>query len=204
MEANLALRRNIMKVLAINGSPRKNGNTALLLHEALAPLSEAGWEVETVQLGGKKIQGCRGCEKCAELKNGRCVFDNDMLNELLQKMLAADAMILGTPCYFTDMSVDRAGFVAYVNGGLFQGKIGAAVVAAGRAGATHAYDSINHMFLMSKMLVPGSTYWNMGFGHAEGEAAKDAFALENMRHLGRAIDWLGKAVIPHMAEYPAA
>ena len=65
-----------MKVLAINGSPRKNGNTALLLHEALAPLSEAGWEVETVQLGGKKIQGCRGCEKCAELKNGRCVFDN--------------------------------------------------------------------------------------------------------------------------------
>ena len=199
-----------MKVLAINGSPRKNGNTALLLHEALVPLREAGWEVETVQLGGKKIQGCRGCEKCAEFKNGRCVFDNDMLNELLQKMLAADAMILGTPCYFTDMSaelkalVDRAGFVAYVNGGLFQGKIGAAVVAAGRAGATHAYDSINHMFLMSKMLVPGSTYWNMGFGHAEREAAKDAFALENMRHLGRAIDWLGKVVVPHMAEYPAA
>ena len=127
-----------MKVLAINGSPRKNGNTALLLHEALAPLREAGWDVESVHLGGKKIQGCRGCEKCAELKNGRCVFDNDILNELLQKMLAADAMILGTPCYFTDMSaelkalVDRAGFVAYVNGGLFQGKIGTAVVAAGR------------------------------------------------------------------------
>ena len=199
-----------MKVLAINGSPRKNGNTALLLHEVLAPLREAGWDVESVQLGGKKIQGCRGCGKCAELKNGRCVFDNDILNELLQKMLAADAMILGTPCYFTDMSaelkalVDRAGYVAYVNGGLFQGKIGAAVVAAGRAGATHAYDSINHMFLMSKMLVPGSTYWNVGFGHAKGEAAKDAFALENMWHLGRAIDWLGKAVIPYMAEYPAA
>ena len=210
MGVNLALRRNIMKVLAINGSPRKNGNTALLLHEALAPLREAGWEVEAVQLGGKKIQGCRGCGKCAELKNGRCVFDNDMLNELLQKMLAADAMILGTPCYFTDMSaelkalVDRAGYVAYVNGGLFKGKIGAAVVAAGRAGATHAYDSINHMFLMSRMLVPGSTFWNVGFGHAEGEAVKDVLALENMRHLGRAIDWLGKAVIPHMAEYPAA
>lgn len=210
MGANLALRRNIMKVLAINGSPRKNGNTALLLHEVLAPLREAGWDVESVQLGGKKIQGCRGCGKCAELKNGCCVFDNDILNELLQKMLAADAMILGTPCYFTDISaelkalVDRAGYVAYVNGGLFQGKIGAAVVAAGRAGATHAYDSINHMFLMSRMLVPGSTFWNVGFGHAEGEAANDAPALENMRHLGRAIDWLGKAVIPHMAEYPAA
>ena len=199
-----------MKVLAINGSPRKNGNTALLLHEALAPLREAGWDVESVQLGGKKIQGCRGCGKCAELKNGRCVFDNDMLNELLQKMLAADAMILGTPCYFTDMSaelkalVDRAGYVAYVNDGLFQGKIGAAVVAAGRAGATHAYDSINHMFLMSKMLVPGSTYWNVGFGRAEGEALQDGFALENMRQLGKAINWLGKAVAPHMAEYPGA
>ncbi len=199
-----------MKILAINGSPRKHGNTALLLEEVLTPLREAGWDVETVQLGGKKIQGCRGCGKCAQLKNGRCIFDNDMLNELLQKMLEADAMLLGTPCYFTDMSaelkalVDRAGYVAYVNGGLFQGKIGAAVVAAGRAGATHAYDSINHMFLMSKMLVPGSTYWNMGFGRAEGEVMQDAFAMENMRHLGRAINWLGKAVAPHMAGYPSA
>ena len=199
-----------MKILAINGSPRKNGNTASLLQEVLTPLREAGWEAETVQLGGKKIQGCRGCGKCAELKNGRCVFDNDILNELLEKMLAADAMLLGTPCYFTDMTaelkalVDRAGFVAYMNGGLFQGKIGAAVVAAGRAGATHAYDSINHMFLMSKMLVPGSTYWNVGFGRAEGEALQDGFALEIMRQLGKAINWLGKAVAPHMAEYPGA
>ena len=127
-----------MKVLAINGSPRKNGNTAQLLQEALAPLQAAGWQTELVQLGGKKIQGCRGCGKCAELKNGRCVFDNDLLNELLQKMLAADAMILGTPCYFTDMSaelkalVDRAGYVAYVNGGLFQGKIGGRLKASRR------------------------------------------------------------------------
>ena len=198
-----------MKVLAINGSPRKNGNTALLLHEALAPLRGAGWDVESVQLGGKKIQGCRGCGKCAELKNGRCVFDNDMLNELLQKMLAADAMILGTPCYFTDMSaelkalVDRAGYVAYVNDGLFQGKIGAAVVAAGRAGATHAYDSINHMFLMSRMLVPGSTYWNMGYGSNEKDVLNDSYGMENMNHLGRTIAWLGKATAPHLASFPA-
>ena len=95
-----------MKVLAINGSPRKNGNTAQLLQEVLAPLQTAGWETELVQLGGKKIQGCRGCGKCAELKNGRCVFDNDLLNELLEKMLAADAMILGTPCYFTAMTAE--------------------------------------------------------------------------------------------------
>ena len=198
-----------MKVLAINGSPRKNGNTAQLLQEALAPLQAAGWQTELVQLGGKKIQGCRGCGKCAELKNGRCVFDNDLLNDLLQKMLAADAMILGTPCYFTDMSaemkalVDRAGFVAFVNGGLFQGKIGAAVVAAGRGGATHAFDSINHMFLMSRMIVPGSTYWNMGYGSNEKDVLNDSYGMENMNHLGRTIAWLGKATAPHLASFPA-
>ena len=198
-----------MKVLALNGSPRKNGNTATLLGKVLSPLIEAGWETELVQIGGQKIQGCRGCLKCAEKKNRRCVFDNDILNGVLEKMLAADAMILGTPCYFTDMSaemkalVDRAGFVAFVNGGLFQGKIGAAVVAAGRGGATHAFDSINHMFLMSRMIVPGSTYWNMGYGSNEKDVLNDSYGMENMNHLGRTIAWLGKATAPHLASFPA-
>ena len=198
-----------MKVLALNGSPRKKGNTATLLEKVLSPLIEAGWETEIVQIGGQKIQGCRGCLKCAEKKNRRCVFDNDILNGVLEKMLAADAMILGTPCYFTDMSaemkalVDRAGFVAFVNGGLFQGKIGAAVVAAGRGGATHAFDSINHMFLMSRMLVPGSSYWNMGYGTNEKDVLNDSYGMENMNHLGRTIAWLGKATAPHLASFPA-
>ena len=198
-----------MKVLALNGSPRKNGNTATLLEKVLSPLIEAGWETEIVQIGGQKIQGCRGCLKCAEKKNRRCVFDNDILNGVLEKMLAADAMILGTPCYFTDMSaemkalVDRAGFVAFVNGGLFQGKIGAAVVAAGRGGATHAFDSINHMFLMSRMIVPGSTYWNMGYGSNDKDVLNDSYGMENMNHLGRTIAWLGKATAPHLASCPA-
>ena len=198
-----------MKVLALNGSPRKNGNTATLLEKVLSPLIEAGWETEIVQIGGQKIQGCRGCLKCAEKKNRRCVFDNDILNGVLEKMLAADAMILGTPCYFTDMSaemkalVDRAGFVAFVNGGLFQGKIGAAVVAVGRGGATHAFDSINHMFLMSRMIVPGSTYWNMGYGSNEKDVLNDSYGMENMNHLGRTIAWLGKATAPHLASFPA-
>ena len=187
-----------MKVLALNGSPRKNGNTATLLEKVLSPLIEAGWETEIVQIGGQKIQGCRGCLKCAEKKNRRCVFDNDILNGVLEKMLAADAMILGTPCYFTDMSaemkalVDRAGFVAFVNGGLFQGKIGAAVVAAGRGGATHAFDSINHMFLISRMIVPGSTYWNFGVGLNPGDVESDTEAVENMHDLGETIAWLVK------------
>ena len=198
-----------MKALALNGSPRKNGNTATLLGKVLSPLIEAGWETELVQIGGQKIQGCRGCLKCAEKKNRRCVFDNDILNGVLEKMLAADALILGTPCYFTDMSaemkalVDRAGFVAFVNGGLFQGKIGAAVVAVGRGGATHAFDSINHMFLMSRMIVPGSTYWNMGYGSNEKDVLNDSYGMENMNHLGRTIAWLGKATAPHLASFPA-
>lgn len=198
-----------MKALALNGSPRKNGNTATLLEKVLSPLVDSGWETELVQIGGKKIQGCRGCLKCAEKKNGRCVFDNDILNNVLEKMLAADAMILGTPCYFSDMSaemkalVDRAGYVAFVNGGLFQGKIGAAVVAAGRGGATHAFDSINHLFLMSRMLVPGSSYWNMGYGSNEKDVLNDSYGMENMRHLGRTIDWLGRATAPHLASFPA-
>ena len=198
-----------MKALALNGSPRKNGNTAILLEKVLSPLEDAGWETELVQIGGKKIQGCRGCLKCVEKQDARCVFDNDILNGVLEKMLAADAMILGTPCYFTDMSaemkalVDRAGYVAFVNGGLFQGKIGAAVVAAGSGGATHAFDSINHLFLMSRMLVPGSVFWNMGYGRAEKEVLGDERAMENMHHLGRTIAWLGKAIAPHMASFPA-
>ncbi|OXS28611.1 MAG: FMN reductase [Desulfovibrio sp. MES5] len=198
-----------MKALALNGSPRKNGNTAALLEKVLSPLIDSGWETELVQIGGKKIQGCRGCLKCAEMKNKRCVFDNDILNGVLEKMLAADAIILGTPCYFADMSaemkalVDRAGYVAFVNDGLFQGKIGAAVVAVGRGGATHAFDSINHLFLMSRMLVPGSSFWNMGYGSNEKDVLGDSLAMENMRHLGRTIAWLGEATAPHMASFPA-
>ena len=199
-----------MYAVAVNGSPRKGGNTEILLNHALEPLKKAGWETELVQVGGQKIRGCQACYKCFERKDGQCAMKNDVFNPVMEKLLRADALIFGSPTYFADVSaelkalLDRAGLVALANGRAFKGKIGAAVVAVRRGGATHVYDTINHMFLMSKMLVPGSTYWNMGFGHAEREAAKDAFALENMRHLGRAIDWLGKAVVPHMAEYPAA
>lgn len=101
--------------------------------------------------------------------------------------------------------MDRAGYVAYVNGGLFQGKIGAAVVAAGRAGATHAYDSINHMFFDVKDACTRFyllEYWLRP--RQRGAVQQDSFALDNMGQLGRAIDWLGKAVAPHMASYPAA
>ncbi|MGE4552418.1 MAG: flavodoxin family protein [Desulfovibrionaceae bacterium] len=189
-----------MHVVAINGSPRKDGNTKILLEAVLAPLAEAGWTTELVQLGGKPMQGCRACGKCWERKDNHCVFgDKDAFNGIFDKVLAADALVLGSPTYFADVSGDmksfmeRAGFVAMANGCALAGKIGAAVVAVRRGGATHVFNSINHLFFISQMLVPGSTYWNMGYGLEPGQVAGDAEGLRNMRHLGRAIAWLGAA-----------
>ncbi|MBU1042563.1 MAG: flavodoxin family protein [Proteobacteria bacterium] len=197
-----------MKVIAINGSPRKGGNTRLLLETVLEPLASAGWETEIVQLGGRNIHGCRACFKCWENKDKRCVFGKDAFNEVFEKMLAADAIVLGSPTYFADVTaelkalIDRAGFVAMANGCLLAGKVGAAVVAVRRGGGTHVFDTINHLFFISQMVVPGSTYWNLGYGLGEKEVAGDDEALRNMRHLGQAVDWLGRAVAGCGAPYP--
>ena len=199
-----------MKAVAINGSPRKGGNTEILLKKVLAPLAAAGWETEFVQIGGTDIRGCKACYHCFETKNARCGQKDVAFNPCLEKMLAADAIILGSPTYFTDVSaemkalLDRAGLVAVANGGLFRGKIGAAVVAVRRGGGTHAFDTVNHMFLMSGMIVPGSTYWNLGFGLDKGDVAKDEEAARNMEDLGQTIAWLGKAIHDHADRRPVA
>jgi multimeric flavodoxin WrbA len=198
-----------MKAIAINGSPRKDGNTRLLLETALEPLAQAGWDTEIVQLGGRPVQGCRACFKCWEKQDKRCVFgDKDVFNEVFAKALEADALLLGSPTYFADVSgdmksfIERAGFVAMANGCLLAGKIGAAVVAVRRGGAVHVFDSINHLFFISQMVVPGSTYWNLAHGLEPGQAAKDDEGLRNMRHLGQAIAWLGAAMKNSAAPYP--
>ncbi len=189
-----------MRAIAINGSPRKGGNTELLLRKVLEPLSEAGWETEFIQLGGQPIRGCRACYHCFKTKDSHCGQKDEFFDACLEKMLLADAMILGSPTYFTDVSaemkalLDRAGLVAVANGGLFRKKIGAAVVAVRRGGGTHAFDTINHMFLMSGVIVPGSIYWNLGFGREKEEVAKDEEGLRNMRDLGQTIAWLGEAI----------
>lgn len=197
-----------MYALAINGSPRKGGNTEILLKRALEPIKNAGWETEFIQVGGNPIRGCMACTKCFEKKNMQCAIKNDMFNEVFEKMAKADALLLGSPTYFTDVSaemkaiIDRSGYVAIANGRIFQGKIGAAVVAVRRAGATHVYDTINHMFLMNQMLIPGSTYWNLGIGRDKGEVENDAEGLNNMRNLGETIAWLGEAIAPHKDTFP--
>lgn len=185
-----------MKVVAFNGSPRKGGNTEYLLRRVLEPISEAGIETELVQIGGKPLRGCTACNKCRENKDSRCAVKTDMVNDCIAKMIDADAIVLGSPTYFAGMTsemtalIDRAGYVSGANGGLFARKIGAAVVANRRGGATNVMDSINHMFLMSRMIVPGSTYWNFGVGLQKGDVANDEEALRNMRDLGETIAWL--------------
>lgn len=189
-----------LKALAINGSPRRGGNTEILLKKVLEPLAAANWETEFIQLGGTPIRGCRACYACFKTKDSRCGQKGDIFNECMAKMIEADAILLGSPTYFSDVSaemkalLDRAGLVSVANGGLFRKKIGAAVIAVRRGGGTHAFDTINHMFLMSGVIVPGSIYWNLGFGLDKAEVKKDEEALRNMADLAQTIVWLGAAL----------
>jgi len=197
-----------MYAVAVNGSPRKGGNTENLLKAVLKPLAGKGWETELVQLGGKPIRGCLACMKCMQNQDLKCSVTSDGFNDIMAKMLAADAIILGSPTYFTDVSaemkalLDRSGFVAVANGRAFKGKIGAAVVAVRRAGAVHVFDTINHMFMMSQMIIPGSTYWNLGIGLDKGDVLADEEGLQNMANLGEMIGWLGSCIAPHKDSLP--
>ena len=188
-----------MKVIAFNGSPHKDGNTATLLATVLRELESQGIETELVHLKGP-LSGCKACFKCREKKNGRCVQDKDMINQCIEKMAAADGIIIGSPTYFADLTpetkalIDRAGFVAMANGYMFKRKVGAAVVAVRRAGAIHVFDSINHLFLISQMIIAGSSYWNIGMGRGEKEVEQDEEGLATMRTLGQNMGWLLKKI----------
>jgi len=187
-----------MKVVAFNGSARRDGNTALLIRRVLKVLGEEGIEIELVQLAGKNLRGCRACGGCIERKDRRCVYSRDRLNEYIGKMLEADGIILGSPVYFSMMTsemkalIDRSGSVARANSDMFRRKVGVAVVAVRRAGAVPTFDAINHFFLISQMVVPGSSYWNLGIGHRKGEVENDAEGMRTMEDLGRNMAWLLK------------
>lgn len=189
-----------MKVIAFNGSPRIDGNTSLLLNTVLAEIKQAGIETELVQVGGTNIHGCRACYQCFKNANQHCACDDDPLNGWIDKMLQADGILLGTPTYFSDLTpelkalIDRAGMTARANGEMFKRKVGAGVVAVRRCGAIHAFDSINHFFLISGMIVPGSSYWNLAFGREKGEVARDEEGLRTMKNLGQNIAWLLKKI----------
>ena len=189
-----------MKVIAINGSARKEGNTTSLINMVFKELNEEGIDTEIVKLSGKNIKNCLACMKCFENKDRKCVIKSDMLNEIIEKMASADAIILGSPTYFANVTpeikalIDRAGLVGIANDHLFARKVGAAVVAVRRAGSTNTFDAINKFFFINQMIVPGSSYWNMGIGLKPGDVNNDEEGMLTMKNLGQNMAWLLKKI----------
>jgi multimeric flavodoxin WrbA len=187
-----------VKVVAFNGSPRRDGNTSRLIQHVFTALAAEGIETELVQVGGSLIHGCMACYQCSEKKDGRCVYAKDIVNDCIEKMRQADGIILASPTYFADITpelkalMDRAGLVSMANGRFLTRKVGAAVVAVRRGGAIHAFDTINHLFLICEMIIPGSSYWNVGIGRAKGEVENDEEGIRTMQVLGENMAWLLK------------
>ncbi|MDD4952593.1 MAG: flavodoxin family protein [Desulfovibrionaceae bacterium] len=187
-----------MRVVAFNASPKKDGNTAILLKTVLEELEGRGVDTELVQFGPTPLSGCIACYKCFENQDRRCSQGQDILNQCLEKMLAADGILLGSPTYFADVTsnmkslLDRAGMVAKANNDMFRRKVGAAVVAKRRGGGIHALATMNNFFLISQMIVPGSSYWNMGLGLEPGQVEDDEEGLMTMRVLGENMAWVLK------------
>ena len=189
-----------MKVVAFNGSGRKNGNTAILINKVFEVLHKEGIETEMVQLAETIVKPCAGCRKCVANQNRRCSIVNDGGNDCIAKMLSADGIIMATPVYFSDVSaqlkalIDRAGYVARANDDMFKHKVGAAVIALRRAGAIGAFDTINRFFMVEQMIVHGAHYFNFAMGRDIGDVEKDAEGLDNLRLVAENMIWLLRKV----------
>ena len=180
-----------MKVLLINGSPHREGNTFIALSEVAETLRMLGDEAEIVWIGNRPVRGCIACGSCA--KTGKCAFDDDVMPEILAKAAEADGIVVGSPVYYAGPNgalcavLDR---MFYSGGRFLQRKPAAAVVACRRGGASAAFDRLNKYFTMSNMPVVPSQYWNSVHGHKPGEAAQDAEGLQTMRTLARNMHWM--------------
>jgi multimeric flavodoxin WrbA len=185
-----------MKIIAINGSPKKEGNTFHALGIVTGPLKEAGFEVEVLHIGGQTIKGCTACGMCAKNKNERCVIETDSVNEWIQKIKSADALLIGSPVHYSGISagtkafLDRAFYVAGANGNFFRHKIGAGLVAVRRSGGTAALDQLYKYLLYSEMLLPTSNYWAVIHGAMPGEVLQDAEGVQILETLGKNMAWL--------------
>jgi multimeric flavodoxin WrbA len=190
-----------VKVVAFNGSARKKGNTEAMIQRVFEELEKESIQTELAQLSNKTLKGCIACMQCFGNKDQHCAVNDDDMNICIGKMLEADGIILGSPTYFADVStemkalIDRAGMVAIANDYMFKRKIGAAVVAVRRAGSIHAFDTMNHFFTINQMIIPGSTYWNMGFGLEKEEVKSDKEGMDTMKNLGQNMAWLMKKIL---------
>lgn len=183
-----------MKVLMINGSPKKKGNTALALEEMRKVFEAEGVEVKLVHVGNRAVRSCMDCGRCRELK--KCVFD-DIVNETRQDFEECDGMVVGTPVYYASAN---AALVAYMTRLFFscsadkRMKVGAAVTAARRGGNTGAFDELNKFFAISGMPIATSQYWNMTYGLEPGDAAGDGEGMQTMRTLAHNMTFLMKGI----------
>ena len=198
-----------MKVIAINGSPKENGNTAQALQVLLDEVQKKGIETELITIGNQMIHGCIGCTKCREVQNSQCIaFPNDAVNELMPKLTAADAIVLGSPTYFAGINgtlksfLDRVFYVSLGNGGLFRLKYGAAVAVLRRGGGTAAFDELNKYFQIAEMTIASGCYWTAVHGRVPGEVHQDLEGLRVLRVQGRNLAYLlqlaehGKGHVP--------
>lgn len=191
-------KEDVMKVVAINGSARKDGNTAILVKKVFEELDNEGIETELVQLAGQEVKGCVACFRCFQNQDRKCAVMGDYVNECIGKMDEADGVILASPTYFATVTtelkavMDRAGMVAIANGNMFARKVGAAVVAVRRGGAVAVFDTINRFFFIEEMVVPGSSYWNFAIGLQPGEVEDDEEGMGTMADLGKNMAWLIK------------
>lgn len=187
-----------MHVVAFNGSPRADGNTRILIDAVFAELQAEGIDTEVVDIGGQALRGCTACSWCFKNPQGRCVLDDDAMNGYISKMFDADGVLLASPTYFASVTpeikalMDRAGYVTIANGHAMKRKVGAALTAVRRGGQIHTFDTMNHFFTITQMIVPGSTYWNMGIGRSKGDVAEDEEGMATMRTLGQNMAWLLK------------
>lgn len=189
-----------MKVVAFNGSPRANGNTAYALNVVGEELKKEGIEFEVIHVGNKTIRGCIACMGCVKNQNERCVIANDEVNDWIQKMKEADGILLGSPVYYAGIPgtmksfLDRAFFVTSVNQSMLRHKVGATVAVVRRSGGVATFDALNHYIMYSEMIVPTSNYWNVTHGRDAGEAVKDEEGNQILRILGKNMAWLLKVL----------
>ena len=184
-----------MKVLLINGSPHEHGCTYTALSEVAGKLNEHGIETEILYIGKKPIAGCIACGHCRTA--GKCVFNDDAVNETLAKLDEYDGIVVGSPVYYAGPSGQITAFLDrlfYANGGRMANKLGAAVVSCRRGGASAAFDRLNKYFSISNMHIVGSQYWNQVHGFTPDDVRKDKEGLQTMRTLGENMAWLLKSI----------
>ena len=187
-----------MKVLGISGSPRPGGNTDLIVQTALDALAAEGIQTELLSLADRPIKPCTGCRGCAAAKEPGCAQEDPAFEGIVERFIAADGILVGSPVYFgsatpqTMSLLDRVGYVSRNSNNFLRHKVGAAIVVARRAGQNFTFAQLNYFFLISEMIVPGSTYWNIAFGREKGEVAADTEGIDTVKTLAANMAWLMK------------